>query len=77
MAGTTGNASCMKWIFLIASFFSASMALLFAYLSVYYVLNYPQSWRVSWRVIAPLSVVLVWTMLTYKAFLRLRGIKPK
>ena len=67
----------MKWIFLAGSFFSALMALLFAYVSVYYVLNYPQSWRVSWRVIAPLSVVALWTMLTYRAFLRFRGIRPK
>src|SRR2546427_2945851 len=37
------------------------------HVSVYYLLNYPQSWRVSWRVIAPLSVVAFWTMLTYRA----------
>ena len=67
----------MKWMYLIASFFSALMALLFAYVSVYYVLNYPQSRRVSWRVIAPLSAAALWTMLTYKAFLRFREFRPK
>ena len=63
----------MKWLFLISSFFSALMALLFVYMSIYCVLNYPQSWRVSWRVVAPLSGVALWTMLTYRAFLRFRG----
>ena len=63
----------MKWMFLIGSFFSALMTLLFVYVSVYYVLNYPQ----PWRVIAPLSVVALWTTLTYRAFLRFKGIKAK
>jgi hypothetical protein len=58
----------MRWLFLVAAIFCALMSLLFIDVSLYALVNYHPVWRVA----AMIPVVALWTMLTYKAFLRFK-----